>query len=61
MPFAREGYFLAVRDALSRKRRFTVLLGILRGGKFKARVALLPGYDAGRCGDVVTVAKALQF
>ena len=61
VPLARERYFLVVRDTLARERRFTTLLGILRGRKFKARVALLSGYDAARCGEVVTVAEALQF
>lgn len=61
VPLARERYFLVIRDALARERSFTTLLGILRGRKFKARVALLPGYDAVRCGTTVTVPEVLQF
>lgn len=61
VPLARERYFLAVRDDLARERRFTKLLGILRGKKFRAHVAQLPGYDAARCGEVVSLAEALQF
>lgn len=61
VPLAQERYFLAVRDDLAQERRFTTLLGILRGRKFKARVARLPGYDAARCGEGVSVAEALQF
>ncbi len=60
VPLARERYFLVVRDDLARERRFTTLLGILRGRKFKSRVAQLPGYDAARCGEAVNLADALQ-
>jgi putative molybdopterin biosynthesis protein len=61
IPLAREQYFLVVRDNLARERRFTTLLGILRGRKFKAHVAQLPGYDAARCGELITIAQALPF
>ncbi len=61
VPLARERYFLVAHDAFARGRCFATLLGILRGRKFRARVALLPGYDAARCGEVVTVAEALPF
>jgi len=61
VPLARERYFLAVGDDLAREHRFIKLLGILRGRKFKARVAQLPGYDAARCGEAVSLAEALQF
>ena len=61
VPLARERYFLVVRDDLARERRFTKLLGILRGRKFRARTAQLPGYDAARCGEAVSLAEALQF
>jgi len=61
VPLARERYFLVVRNDLARERRFIVLLSILRGRKFKMRVAQLPGYDAARCGEVVSLAEALQF
>ncbi len=61
VPLARERYFLVVRDDLARERPFTTLLGILRGRKFKARVAQLPGYDAARCGEKVNLAETLQF
>jgi len=61
VPLARERYFLVVRADLARERRFTTLLAILRGRKFKARVAQLPGYDAARCGEAVSLAEALQF
>ncbi len=61
VPLARERYFLAARDDLARERRFTTLLGILRGRKFKSHVAQLPGYDAARCGEAVNLADALQL
>ena len=60
VPLARERYFWATRNDLARERRHTTLLAILRGRKFKARVAQLPGYDAARCGEPVSLAEALQ-
>ncbi len=60
VPLARERYFLVTRNDLVRERRYTTLLAILRGRKFKAHVAQLPGYDAARCGEPVSLAEALQ-
>ncbi len=61
VPLARERYFLVVRNDLAHERRFITLLGVLRGRRFKARAAQLPGYYVARCGEAMSLAEVLHL
>ena len=59
LPLATERYFaICRRDALERP-EIAQVLAILRSEPFRAEVDALPGYSAGRCGQVTLLADVL--
>lgn len=61
IPLVNERYFLATRRESTHSRAFKSLLAALKGGEFAAAVAGLPGYDAVKCGDLVSIKDALPW
>jgi putative molybdopterin biosynthesis protein len=59
IPLANERYYFACRADCLHQPTVRQFLDVLGGADFRALVASLPGYDATRAGDVMTVGEAL--
>ncbi len=57
---ARERYYLAAHQDAAGSSALALLCTLLRGRKFKTRVAQLPGYDATLCGVPATLDEVLR-
>ncbi|MBA2350694.1 MAG: substrate-binding domain-containing protein [Burkholderiales bacterium] len=61
IPLVNERYFLAVRKESTHSPAFKSLLAALKSGEFAAAVAGLPGYEAAKCGELVSIKDALPW
>lgn len=61
IPLLNERYFLVCRNESLEQRTVQEFLDVLRGPDFRSMVASLPGYDASRAGEVLTVREALPW
>ena len=59
IPLVNERYFFVCRNESLDEPTVQQLLGELKGAEFRSLVASLPGYDASRAGEVLTVREAL--
>ncbi|MNW10517.1 hypothetical protein D3C71_2077550 [compost metagenome] len=55
---ASEHYFFLARASTLESPALAEVLAILRSERFRAELGKLPGYDAGRCGEVQTLPDA---
>ncbi|SDY42399.1 ModE molybdate transport repressor domain-containing protein [Lysobacter sp. yr284] len=58
VPVASEHYFFLARASTLESPALAEVLAILRSERFRAELGKLPGYDAGRCGEVQTLPDA---
>ncbi len=58
VPMARERYFFLVRASTLEAPALAEVLSILRSDGFRRELGQLPGYDAGRCGQVQGLGEA---
>lgn len=58
IPLLRERYFLACQSPEDCHPAVDTVLGLLRSGDLRSRIAALAGYEAEQCGDVLDVAQA---
>ena len=61
IPLVNERYFFVCRNESLDEPTVLQLLDELRGAEFRSLVASLPGYDASRAGEVLTVREALPW
>ena len=61
IPLVNERYFFVCRNESLDEPTVRQLLDELRGAEFRSLVASLPGYDASRAGEVLTVREALPW
>lgn len=61
LPIAAERYFLVGREPALSLPAVQVLLDLLRGPHFRARVARLPGYSSERAGEVALILDAFPW
>jgi putative molybdopterin biosynthesis protein len=61
IPLVDERYFFVCRNESLDEPTVRQLLDELRGAEFRSLVASLPGYDASRAGEVLTVREALPW
>ncbi len=61
IPLLNERYFFVCRNESLEEPTVRQLLDVLKGAEFRSLVASLPGYDASRAGEVLTVREALPW
>ena len=61
VPLAQEDYYLVCLKAALEQPPVQALLQVLRSDRWRAQLADLPGYDAGSCGEVLSLRQQLPW
>ena len=61
VPLGQDDYYLVCLKAALEQAPVQALLQVLRGDAWRTRLDLLPGYDAARCGEVLSLRQQLPW